>query len=250
MDEHFLDISGMDRLFGAYKWTQELTVAKIGTSEAKPAGKIEIPQDRVKSFPNPLPVQKIPMPGEKTFRLLSRIGVRYIHTRADMPVEVLQQMIGQNGISIWKKANGIDNSPVEPYIERKSVSTENTFGSDTIDVGKLRSEITGMVEKLAYQIRREGWLTSTVTVKIRYANFDTETRRVRIAYTSADHTLIPCALNLFEKLCNRRMRLRLVGVWFSGLLQEPVKEYRLPELPRSPFEDAFDELELLSFPVS
>ena len=239
IDEHYLDISGIDRFFGAYKWTQELmdyvrretglpvsyalsvnkTVAKIGTGEAKPAGKIQIPQDHIQPFLNPLSIKKIPMLGDVTFRLLSRIGIRYIHTLAGMPVEVLQQMIGKNGIEIWKKANGIDNSPVEPYTERKSISTENTFANDTIDLRMLHSVISGMTEKLAYQLRKEGWLTSTVTVKIRYANFDTETRQMRVPYTSADHPLTQCALDLFTKLYNRRMRLRLVGVRFSGLVR-------------------------------
>lgn len=239
IDEHYMDISGIDRFFGAYKWTQELmhsvtaetglpvsyalsvnkTVAKIGTGQAKPAGKLDIPQEQVKPFLNPLSIRKIPMLGDVTFRLLSRIGIRTIYTLSEMPVDVLQQMIGKNGIELWKKANGIDNTPVEPYTERKSVSTENTFGADTIDLGMLRTVINGMVEKLAFQLRKEGWLTSTVTVKIRYSNFDTETKQCRVAYTSADHTLTKCAMELFDKLYNRRMRIRLVGIRFTGLVR-------------------------------
>ena len=76
-----------------------------------------------------------------------------------------------------------------------------------------------MVEKLAYQLRQENWLTATVTVKIRYSNFDTETRQVSLDYTSADHTLTKAVLELFEKLYHRRMSLRLVGVRFSGLVR-------------------------------
>jgi DNA polymerase-4 len=239
IDEHYMDISGIDRFFGAYKWTQELmstvtaetglpvsyalsvnkTVAKIGTGQAKPAGKLDIPQERVKPFLNPLSIRKIPMLGDVTFRLLSRIGIRTIYTLSEMPVDVLQQMIGKNGIELWKKANGIDTSPVEPYTERKSVSTENTFGADTIDLGMLRTVINGMVEKLAFQLRKEGWLTSTVTVKIRYSNFDTETKQCRVPYTSADHALTKCAMELFDKLYNRRMRIRLIGVRFTGLVR-------------------------------
>jgi DNA polymerase-4 len=239
IDEHYLDISGIDRFFGAYKWTKELmntvtaetglpvsyavsvnkTVAKIGTGQAKPNGKLEIPQEKVKPFLNPLSIRKIPMLGDVTFRLLSRIGIRTIYTLSEMPVDVLQQMIGKNGIELWKKANGIDNTPVEPYTERKSVSTENTFGSDTIDLNMLRTVMNGMVEKLAFQLRKEGWLTSTVTVKIRYSNFDTETKQCRIPYTSADHVLIKCAMDLFDKLYSRRMRVRLVGIRFTGLVR-------------------------------
>lgn len=239
IDEHYLDITGMDRFFGSYRWTDELsayitgqtglpisfalsvnkTVAKIGTGEVKPVGRKEIPPAEVRSFLAPLSIKKIPMVGETTFRLLSRIGIRQIQTLADMPVEVLQQMIGKNGIDLWKKANGIDHHPVEPYTERKSISAEHTFDQDTMDIQKLRGLIDGMVEKLAFQLRTEQWLTSTVVVKIRYTNFDTETRQCRISYTSADHTLSRCAHELFDKLYQRRMRIRLIGIRLTGLVR-------------------------------
>jgi DNA polymerase-4 len=239
IDEFYLDITGMDRFYGSYKWTYELaqritketglpltfalsvnkTVSKIGTGEGKQKQNLEIPEHLVQSFLNPLSIRKIPMVGQKTFELLSRIGIRTIQTLSEMPAESLQQMIGKNGTEIWKKANGIDNTPVEPYTERKSISTEHTFSQDTIDVLKLNRILQGMVEKLAYQLRAEEWLTSTVTVKIRYANFDTETKQSRLPYTSADHILTQTVTDLFAKLYQRRMRLRLIGVRFSGLVR-------------------------------
>jgi len=239
IDEFYLDITGMDKFHGSYKWTNELaqsviketglpisfslsvnkTVSKIATGEGKPVGNLEIPENKVQGFLNPLSIQKIPMVGAVTFQLLSRIGVRKIQTLAEMPPEVLQQMIGKNGLDIWKKANGIDNTPVEPYTERKSISTEHTFSQDTIDIAKLKRVLIGMVEKLAFQLRSEQWLTSTITVKIRYANFDTETKQCKIAYTSADHILTKNVMELFEKLYQRRMRLRLIGIRFSGLVR-------------------------------
>lgn len=239
IDEFYLDVSGMDKFFGCYKWTNELaqsvmtetglpisfslsvnkTVSKIATGEGKPKGNLEIPEDMVRSFLNPLSIRKIPMLGQETFTLLSRIGIRKIETLSQMPSEVLQQMIGKNGLEIWKKANGIDNSPVEPYRERKSISTEHTFIEDTTDVPVLKGLLIGMVEKLANQLRTEQWLTSTVTVKIRYSNFDTETKQRRIPYTSTDDTLIRTIHELFVQLYNRRMRLRLIGVQFSGLVR-------------------------------
>jgi DNA polymerase-4 len=76
-----------------------------------------------------------------------------------------------------------------------------------------------MVEKLAFQLRSEEWLTSTVVIKIRYSNFDTETKQCRIPYTSADHTLTRSVTELFDKLYQRRMRLRLIGIRFSGLVR-------------------------------
>ncbi|MFB3386473.1 DNA polymerase IV [Flavobacterium sp. LAR06] len=239
IDEFYLDITGMDKFHGSYKWTNELaqsviketglpisfslsinkTVSKIATGEGKPKGNLEIPENGVQAFLNPLSIQKIPMVGTVTFQLLSRIGVRKIQTLSEMPPEVLQQMIGKNGLDIWKKANGIDNTPVEPYTERKSISTEHTFSQDTIDIEKLKRILIGMVEKLAFQLRSEQWLTSTIAVKIRYANFDTETKQCKIAYTSADHILTKNVMELFEKVYQRRMRLRLIGIRFSGLVR-------------------------------
>ncbi|MFV8334248.1 DNA polymerase IV [Flavobacterium sp. GSP14] len=239
IDEFYLDLTGMDKFFGCYNWTTELatkishesglpisfalsvnkTVSKIGTGEAKPFGKLEILETHVQPFLNPLPIQKIPMLGDVTFQLLSRIGIRNIQTLSQMPVTVLQQMIGKNGIEIWKKANGIDNNPVEPYTERKSISSEHTFDKDTTDIASIKSLIIGMVEKLAFQLRTEGFLAATVVVKIRYNNFDTETKQLKIPYTSFDHVLTQTAIELFEKLYTRRMRLRLIGIRFTGLVR-------------------------------
>lgn len=238
VDEFYLDLSGMDKFFGCYQWTNEIaeavrkntglpisfalstnkTVSKIGTGEAKPAGKMELKPQFIQPFLNPLSIRKIPMVGNVTFELLSRLGVRKIETLSQMPADVLQQLIGKNGTELWKKANGIDNNPVIQYSERKSISTETTFAEDTIDVDNIRSILSGMVEQLCYQLRNEKWLTSTVSVRIRYANFDTETKQCKIPYTSADHTLLKYALELFKKVYTRRMRIRLVGVRFTDLV--------------------------------
>ncbi|MEF9477324.1 DNA polymerase IV [Chryseobacterium sp. 1B4] len=238
IDEFYLDLSGMDQFFGCYKWTHEIaesvqkntglpisfalstnkTVSKIGTGESKPTGRLEVKQPDIQPFLNPLSVKKIPMVGDVTFQLLSRLGIRTIQTLSEMPVDVLQQLIGKNGNELWKKAHGIDETPVVPYSERKSISTEDTFAQDSIDIQGIKSILSGMVEKLCYQLRTEKWLVSVVVVKIRYSNFDTETKQCRIPYTSADHTLLRYVLELFKKVYTRRMRIRLVGVKFTGLV--------------------------------
>ena len=238
IDEFYLDLSGMDQFFGCYRWTTEIadavtkntglpisfalstnkTVSKIGTGESKPIGRFEIREQNIQPFLNPLSVKKIPMVGAKTFELFSRLGIKTIQTLSEMPVEILQQLIGKNGNVLWEKARGIDESPVTPYSERKSISKENTFSQDTIDVQNIKSLLSGMVEQLAYQLRTEKWLTSTIVVKIRYSNFDTETKQCRIPYTSADHTLLKYVLELFKKVYTRRMRIRLIGVKFTGLV--------------------------------
>lgn len=238
IDEFYLDLSGMDKFFGCFKWTNEIaqsvtdntglpisfalstnkTVSKIGTGESKPTGRFEIQQQNIQPFLNPLSVKKIPMIGPETFQLFSRLGIRTIETLSKMPVDVLQQLVGKNGPVLWNKAHGIDETPVVPYSERKSISTENTFNADTIDIQEIQNILTAMVEKLCYQLRTEKWLASVVVVKIRYSNFDTETKQCQVPYTSVDHSLMKYALELFKKVYTRRMRIRLIGIKFTGLV--------------------------------
>jgi DNA polymerase-4 len=146
------------------------------------------------------------------------MGVRTIATLREMPLKFLTSAFGKNGIVLWNKAHGIDDSPVVPYSEQKSISTESTFQEDTIDVKRMKSILIAMVEKVSFQLRSQEKLTSCVTVKIRYSNFDTETKQVHIPYTSSDHVLLRTVTQLFDKLYNRRMLIRLVGVRLSGLV--------------------------------
>ncbi len=238
IDEHYIDITGMERFFGTLKWTKELrqkiirntglpisfglsvnkTVSKIATGEAKPNGELEVPGELVKPFLNPLSIRKIPMIGDKAFRLLRSMGISNIKTLSDIPPDMIEKVLGKNGIVVWKKANGIDPTPVEPYSERKSIGSETTFETDTIDVAEIRRVLTGKVEKLAFELRKKQKLTSCITVKIRYSNFDTHTLQQRIPYTSFDHILIGKTLELFNRLYQRRMLIRLVGVKLSHLV--------------------------------
>jgi len=238
IDEFYIDASGMDKYFGAFKWATELRrrimketdlpislgmsvnklVSKVATGEYKPNAEAHVPAGTEKEFLAPLAVEKIPMIGKQTASFLYDMGVRTVQTLREMPVQFLVSAFGKNGMSLWNKANGIDESPIVPYSEQKSISTECTFDSDTIDVKKLKSILTAMVEKVAFNLRDQKKLTSCVTVKIRYANFDTETKQVQIPYTSSDHVLMHTVLELFNKLYNRRMLIRLVGVRLSGLV--------------------------------
>jgi DNA polymerase-4 len=239
IDEFYIDMTGMDRFFGCYKAATELrqkimretglpisfamssnkTVSKVGTGEAKPNGQKEIDFGQEKIFLAPLSIKKIPMVGDKTYQLLRSMGIEKVKTVQDMPMELMQQVLGENGTVIWKKANGIDNSPVEQYSERKSISTETTFEKDTIDIAYLNSVLISMTEKLAFQLRTEEKLTACVTVKIRYSDFNTYTMQMRIPYTALDHTLMQRVKELFDKLYQKRMLIRLIGIRFSHLIQ-------------------------------
>jgi len=238
IDEFYIDVTGMDKFFGSYKWAQELreriikethlpisfalatnkTVSKVATNEVKPNNHVKIEEGQEKAFLAPLVVKKIPMVGDHTYKMLLSMGVKYVKTIQEMPVELMDKVMGKNGIALWKKAQGIDNSLVEPYHERKSISSSLTFEKDTIDVAALKKLLLAMTEKLAFYLRNGNKLTSCVTVTVRYSDFDTRTRQKRIPYTSLDHTLIAIVMELFEQLYKRRVLVRLVGVRFSHLI--------------------------------
>lgn len=237
IDEFYIDMTGMDQYFGTLKHATELrekviretglpisfglsenkTVSKVATGIAKPNNYKFVEYGCEKSFLAPLPVRKIPMIGEKTAELLRRMGVEKVHTLQQMPIELLESAFGKPGTQMWEKANGIDTSPIVPFHDRKSLSAENTFDQDTMDLKMLEAMFISMTEDLCSKMRKENFLTSCVAVKIRYSNFDTHTQQIKIPYTSADHKLIPMVKDLFAKLYQRRMLIRLIGVRFSNL---------------------------------
>ncbi|HVN59562.1 MAG TPA: DNA polymerase IV [Bacteroidales bacterium] len=239
VDEHYVDLTGMDRFYGCAMWSHELrrdiiretglpvsmglsvnkTVSKIAAGEAKPNGEIEVGKNTVIPFLDPLSIKKIPMIGDKTYHTLRSMGIATINTLRNIPPEMLEKLMGKNGLEIWKKANGIDSAPVISYSEQKSISTEHTFDRDTTDMTRLYQLLASMVEKIAFDLRRQEKLTSCVTVKIRYSNFDTHSLQRRIQYTSFDHVLTGVARELFSRLYQRRMLIRLIGVRFSHLVR-------------------------------
>ncbi len=238
IDEFYADLTGMDKFFGTYRFATELRqeimkesglpisfglsqnkiVSKIATGEAKPNNQLLIHNGEERAFLAPLSVRKIPMIGSKTFQTLLGLGVRDIKTIQEMPVEMMESVLGKNGRTIWKRAHGIDETPIIPFHERKSISAERTFHRDTINMVQLQATLTAMTENLAYQLRRGNKLASAISVKIRYSDFNTYTKQAKIPYTSADHILIPKIAELFRQLYNRRLLIRLVGVKFSGLV--------------------------------
>lgn len=239
IDEFYLDITGMDRYFGCLQWTQELkqkivkesglpisfglsvnkTVSKMATNEGKPHGQLYVAQDQVSNFINPLPIKRLPGIGSSTFLTLSRIGIRKVGTLAQVPSQVMGKLLGKHGLTLSQRAKGIDTTPVKPYSRRKSISKERTFQQDTIDKQKVHAILAGMVEELCFKLRNEGWLTTQISVKIKYTNFDTHTKQAHIPLTACDFALRKVARQLLDTLYQRRMRLRLVGVSLHKLVR-------------------------------
>jgi len=238
VDEFYIDMTGMDKFFGCSKYTTELRskiiresglsishalasnklISKVATNEAKPNGQLEIAFGNEKPFLAPLPIEKLPMVGAKTGELLRRMGVETVCILSQIPVEMMINLLGKNGIELSRRANGIDETPVVPYHEQKSIGTENTFETDTIDVAFLHRELVRMTERIAFELRENNKLTGCITVKIRYSDFQTLTKQCMIPYAAADHILLQKAKELFDKLYDRRLLIRLIGVRFSHLV--------------------------------
>jgi DNA polymerase-4 len=238
IDEFYLDITGMDRFFGIEKWTTELRqhiikesglpiscglsvnkiVSKIATGLSKPNGQLFVPAGTEKEFLAPLPIEKIPMVGKKTTAILHNAGIFDIGTLSNTPVLKLEKLLGKHGSGLWMRANGIDHTPIEPYSERKSISTETTFREDSKDVHGMHITLLKMVEELCFALRRKKFLTGCLTVKIKYSNFEKETRQCSFPYTSSDDVLMEKIRPLFDALYNKQKYVRLIGVRLSNLV--------------------------------
>jgi DNA polymerase-4 len=238
IDEFYIDLTGMDKFFGCLQFTDQLKkriskesglpiswglasnklISKVATNEVKPNGQLEIPFGNEKDFLAPLSVIKIPGVGKETGYKLLKMGVDTVKILSEIPVEMMENLLGKSGIDLWRKANGIDETPVIPYHEQKSISTETTFQTDTIDMGFLHSQLVRMTEEIAFQLRQQNKLTGCVTVKVRYSNFETFTKQITIPYTNADHILLKMAKELFNKLYERRLLIRLLGIRFTHLI--------------------------------
>lgn len=238
IDEFYVDMTGMDRFFGCSRFIHEVKqkviresglpvsyamasnklISKVATNEVKPNGQIEIPFGEERSFLAPLKISSLPGIGKQTAYLLIKMGVETVKTLSEIPMDMLKNLLGKNGIELWRRAHGIDDTPVVPYHEQKSLSAENTFHQDTMDMDLLHAELLHLTEGLAFELRKQNKLAGCVTVKIRYSDFETHTRQQTIAYANADHTLYTTVRSLFAKLYEKRLLVRLVGIRFSNLI--------------------------------
>lgn len=239
IDEHYIDISGIDKYIkNSLLWTQELreriikesglpisfglsankTVSKVATGTAKPNGEKCVDSGIEKLFLAPLSIKKIPGVGDKTYMSLRNMGIEKIETLQQMPVIMLQKAFGESGKVIWNKANGIDDSPVEPYSEQKSMSRETTFQKDTTDVNQLKNVLITMIEELGFELRKSNKVAGCVVLKLRFSDFQTHVFQAAIPYTASDHVILQKLMELFDKHFTRRVLIRLVGVKLTKLV--------------------------------
>lgn len=238
IDEFYMDLTGMDTYYNSWEiakgirkriiseiglpisfgLSENKTVSKIATGEAKPNNELFIPYGEEKAFLAPLSIDKIPMVGKKTYQTLTQMGISKIDDIQNYPREEFEFRFGKYGGKLWNKANGVDISPVREYSERKSISTERTFETDITDLEFIRTILVGMTDKLSYQLRQKSKITGNVAIKIRYEDFSTFTMQQQIPYSAADHKLLPFILELFNKIYSPGRKIRLIGIRLSHLI--------------------------------
>ena len=240
LDEAFLDVTGSEHLFGPaveigrqikQAIRQELRlvasvgvapnkfIAKIASDLKKPDALVVVEPDKVQEFLDPLPVERLWGVGKQSSKVFQRLGIRTIGQLRQWPLDTLQARFGSNGEYLWQLAHGIDDRPVVPEREAKSISHETTFEQDIDDMEVLRAWLVDLTEQVGCRLRRHGLRGRTVQLKVRFADFSLITR----SHTLPEPTDITDELwrAADELLCQRlpagHLPVRLIGMGVSGL---------------------------------
>jgi DNA polymerase-4 len=244
IDEAFVDITGTERLHGppyvlahraksAIHVATSLTcsigiapnkfIAKIASDFKKPDGLTIIEEDRVKEFLARLPVEKIPGVGRKTGEELHKLGVAFVSDILKFPARFWDAKFGKWGAVLYEKAQGIDNSAVEPYSEPKSISAEQTFCEDTDNAAELEKMLLSQAEEVGRELRRHGFKARTVTLKIKLSDFKSITRsRTLPEPFDATDVLFSTGRRLLADLKLAR-KVRLIGIGVSNFFAGPTQ---------------------------
>lgn len=241
LDEAFLDLTGFESLYGPTRDTafqiksrikDELgitasvgissckVVAKVASDYAKPDGLVEVLPGDERAFLAPLSVKELPGVGPKMQQSLKQIGVSTIGQLADLPVSYLKKNFGIYAETIHRHANGIDDREVKAYGPAKSISRETTLAQDTLDVSLLKATLRYLSEKVGADLRRQSRQAKCVTLKLRYADFETITRsQTQKIPTDLDQDIFDIGTKLMKKsLEQRRHPVRLIGIGVSNLV--------------------------------
>ena len=189
-------------------------VAKVASDYSKPDGLIEVLPGEERAFLSGLPVGRLPGVGEKTGKVLKMMGIETIGRLADMPDPLFRSRFGEGMAWLQQHARGIDDSRVEAYGEAKSISRETTFEKDTMDIAFLEATLRYFAEKLGAELRGEGKNARTVTLKVRFNDFETVNRSSTAREgTNLDDAIFQAAVRLLDKtLGNRFKPVRLIGL--------------------------------------
>lgn len=242
IDEAYLDVTGFESLYGSIhqmaviirqRIKQELglcasvgiaggkVVAKVASDLSKPDGLIEVPKGKDSSFLAPLPVDKLPGIGKKTEPVLKGLGIRTIGELAALPLDALKSRFGVFGVVLHQWANGIDDRAVELPGSAKSISRETTFTRDTRDLTFLRATLRYLGERVAAEIREQSKRAKCITLKMRYADFTTITRRHTLRQsTDSDQVIYDTGARLLDlALLAEKQPVRLIGIGVTNLVE-------------------------------
>lgn len=239
LDEAYLDCTGQEALMGkpaevAIRLRDEVKsscgldisigvassklVAKVASELRKPRGLVVVAPDEEAAFLAPLPVGKLPGCGPSTVARLERVGVRTIGDLAELPELLLGELFGQYGRALSAHARGMDSNPVLPPGDPKSISREITFDHDQVNQTKIRETALGLLQDVTQSLRAHALSARTVTLKIRYQPFDTQSRQATLAFaTDRDDELADAFRHLLETQVDRSRPVRLIGAGVSNL---------------------------------
>jgi len=189
-------------------------VAKMATETAKPGGVRVVAPGQEAEFLSPQPVRALFGVGPRTAERLAAASVVTIGELAAQSPEQLVELFGQNhGLSLWERAHGVDLSELHPHREPKSYSAEHTFQRDTGDRHVLWAELRAQASEVGGRLQGDRLLAAEVAIKLRYANFETVTRQVRLpAPTAAPEALADAAGLLMRRHWDRSRPIRLIGL--------------------------------------
>ncbi len=194
------------------------SIAKIASDKEKPDGLTVVSPQRVEAFLRPLPVSDIPGVGTKTKAALKRMGIETIGELADTPPSDLTTAFGKGGVWLWAIARGEEEAPVEGRGDPKSFSTEHTFSVNLGDWERILAKLPPLVDDVYWRVRDDGFLFRTVSIKIRFEDFETMTRdKTLSAYTNDRRTIETVAREHFEEFRSYPKKVRLIGVRLAGL---------------------------------
>lgn len=242
LDEAYLDVTGFESLYGSiHRMAVEIrqrvknelgicasvgiagskVVAKVASEFSKPDGLVKVADGEERAFLEPLPIGKLPGVGEKTGRVLAGLGIKTIGDLARMPAGTLKSRLGVWGEALHRSANGIDDSPVLPPGEAKSISRETTFEEDTRDRALLKATLSYFSEKLGAELREQGKRARCLTLKIRYHDFTTISRSRTLAQTTdSEQMVFRAGANLLDRALSADKRpVRLIGIGVSRLAE-------------------------------